>query len=49
VSKSFNEIQDFKNYHNNLIPYQLLRNTLNDERRILHKYLVVIKKTRDKK
>lgn len=44
VSKNFNESQDFENLHNDFKPYQMLKNVLNEERKILHQYLELIEK-----
>lgn len=47
VSASFNESQDFNSRHRGLKPYQMLKNMLNEERSILHQYLIEINKLRN--
>jgi hypothetical protein len=44
ASKSFNETQDWTNHHNHMVPYKMLKDSLNLERNILNEYIILINK-----
>ena len=46
VSKEFNESQDFNGSNKSLQPYQMIKIMLNEERNILHKYILINNKIR---
>jgi hypothetical protein len=48
ASRNFNESQDFDNSHRGLQPYQMLKTMLNEERDILHQYIKIINKLKNK-